>query len=398
MPQFNSDLIPETSGRNLGSEDKRWDAKLRNIDFTGSLTGAGLRNWIINNPTPNTETLHLESDTGTGGSLVRMIVANGAGSDRIITSFKNSLIEIGSALDADGGITPLMHFAGNSDTEPFASYFRRGSLGVKAAEIDANGTFKSYASGYTPYAFTLSVWGDAQPQLLIADNGSLQWGPGGAGSLDAGIARQSSGVLQINNAQGGYANLHLEQLICNIADGTPPLQLNSRTKVTNLNADLLDGSDWSAPPAIGSVTPGTAVFSSLNVQGQIQASVATGTPPLLVGSSTPVPNLTVSRVKDCVHDGIINENGEAIKVIKALTGNVSPGARAIIHMVFPTPFPTADYAVSLSIFDSLNPTTLGLRIHRITAQETTNVDIQVQNDSSTEARSGVVHVVAFRTS
>lgn len=48
-----------------------------------------------------------------------------------------------------------------------------------------------------------------------------------------------------------------------IATGTAPLIVASTTKVTNLNADLLDGADWGTPAAIGTSVPAAGTFTSV---------------------------------------------------------------------------------------------------------------------------------------
>lgn len=64
------------------------------------------------------------------------------------------------------------------------------------------------------------------------------------------------------------------QLRSTVASGTPPLVVASVTKVANLNADLLDGTDWTAPGTIGGVTPGSATFTTILTTGA--ATVGTG--------------------------------------------------------------------------------------------------------------------------
>lgn len=39
MPTYGNDILPDTSGRSLGAQDARWDAKLRNLDVSGMVTG-----------------------------------------------------------------------------------------------------------------------------------------------------------------------------------------------------------------------------------------------------------------------------------------------------------------------------------------------------------------------
>lgn len=55
---------------------------------------------------------------------------------------------------------------------------------------------------------------------------------------------------------GAFTTLSVTgQFSSTLATGTAPLVIASTTKVTNLNSDLLDGADWAAPAAIGSTTP-----------------------------------------------------------------------------------------------------------------------------------------------
>lgn len=53
------------------------------------------------------------------------------------------------------------------------------------------------------------------------------------------------------------------QLISNLATGTAPFVIASTTKVVNLNVDQVDGCDWAIPCAIGSTTPNTGKFTTL---------------------------------------------------------------------------------------------------------------------------------------
>lgn len=57
------------------------------------------------------------------------------------------------------------------------------------------------------------------------------------------------------------------QLESTVAGGTPPLIVASSTKVPNLNADLLDGSDWATPASLGSATPAAVAATALSTTG-----------------------------------------------------------------------------------------------------------------------------------
>jgi hypothetical protein len=57
-----------------------------------------------------------------------------------------------------------------------------------------------------------------------------------------------------------------------VTTGTAPLVIASTTKVSNLNVDLLDGADWTAPPSIGSGTANAAAFTTISASGDVTFS------------------------------------------------------------------------------------------------------------------------------
>lgn len=79
-----------------------------------------------------------------------------------------------------------------------------------------------------------------------------------------------------------------------IATGTAPFIVASTTVVSNLNVSALLGSTWAAPAAIGSGTPAAGAFTTLSATGVITSTVATGTAPFTVASTTVVTNLNAS--------------------------------------------------------------------------------------------------------
>jgi hypothetical protein len=108
----------------------------------------------------------------------------------------------------------------------------------------------------------------------------------------SGVTLNAGGLSLTGNAQA-------VQLVSTAAQGTAPLQVVSSTKVTSLNADLLDGYDASDFPrkaenatVTGSWTFNSNVTVSGNVQGvQLVSTAASGTAPLQVVSTTKVANL-----------------------------------------------------------------------------------------------------------
>ncbi len=59
-----------------------------------------------------------------------------------------------------------------------------------------------------------------------------------------------------------------------LATGTAPFVVASTTKVANLNADQLDGADWAAPAAIGTGTPAAGTFTALTANTSLVAATA----------------------------------------------------------------------------------------------------------------------------
>jgi hypothetical protein len=62
-----------------------------------------------------------------------------------------------------------------------------------------------------------------------------------------------------------------------VATGTAPFTVSSTTNVPNLNASSLSGATFASPGAIGSGTPSTGAFTTLSLSGTGYAFTATGT-------------------------------------------------------------------------------------------------------------------------
>lgn len=96
------------------------------------------------------------------------------------------------------------------------------------------------------------------------------------------------------------------QLICSAAQGTPPLQVTSTTKVTNLNADKLDDQEGSYYAPIASPT-------------------FTGTPkaptPATADNSTNIATTAFIKAQ-----GYITSASSGAKISVAVTAPASPGA------------------------------------------------------------------------
>ena len=80
------------------------------------------------------------------------------------------------------------------------------------------------------------------------------------------------------------------------ATGTAPFTVASTTQVANLNVSQLVGATWTAPGTIGSGTPNTGAFTTISATGQITSTLAGGTAPFVVTSTTVVANLNASQL------------------------------------------------------------------------------------------------------
>lgn len=73
-------------------------------------------------------------------------------------------------------------------------------------------------------------------------------------------------------ASGTFTTLAASgQISSTVASGTAPLSVLSTTQVQYLNADLLDGKDWTAPGTIGGATPAPGNFTTVTTTGPIAA-------------------------------------------------------------------------------------------------------------------------------
>jgi hypothetical protein len=81
-----------------------------------------------------------------------------------------------------------------------------------------------------------------------------------------------------------------------VAQGTAPFTVSSSTVVPNLNASLLLGGTWASPGAIGSTTPSTGNFTSLTVNGVAVATTASLTSYATIALTVPRTSTTGSAV------------------------------------------------------------------------------------------------------
>lgn len=398
MPMLNVDIIPDVTGRNLGTPDKRYDAHIRNLDIDGALTGLEGLGGILNNDVQNTDSFSITSNTGTGGSIMRVRVPNTGGVLNPVATIRALQLAIGHETAALGGMVPLHLMSGPTDVSSYLKMYRRGQAvgGALAAEFNYQGELVNWQAGVFATAMRIFASGEAMPRFALGTDGAMSWGPGGATAPDASLERLSPGVMRLGDGLGGAAILTLSQLFSTVATGTAPFTVASTTKVDNLNADLLKGKDFTNPGAIGGSVPASGAFTTLGISGALTSSLATGTAPLVIASQTRVDNLTVQRVDAPIFTGNFPQDGEAFKHKRITTGVVTAGSRVAVSVAWTTPFLSASYTIMAVVFDSTGSTAAGLRVERITGQSATSCTIQVYNTDTVTDRTGTIHIFAVK--
>ncbi len=109
-------------------------------------------------------------------------------------------------------------------------------------------------------------------------------------------------------------NVTAPRFISNITTGTAPLGVTSTTAVTNLNADLLDGQHGSYYAPVATPTFTTSATAPIFV-----STIATGTAPLTVTSTTAVTNLNADLL-DGQHGSVYSPAG----MVSQFAGSTAP--------------------------------------------------------------------------
>jgi hypothetical protein len=229
--------------------------------------------------------LQASTNTGSGGAMVYFQGDIGAVSD---ASIMHNLLQGGGAAPSLNGF----QFDNQSGAEiGDNTYSLPTGTSLIAVNGGLSGIFYQVASNHARGVSMTDVSGAVlyfyNPIVTVGATASEQGGAIWITNLKGTdlITTNSSQLTNISTAQ---------QFVSSLATGTAPFSIASTTKVANLNVDLLDGTDWRAPGAIGGITPGSGAFTTLSATGQVTSTLATGTAPLAIISTTPVANLTAT--------------------------------------------------------------------------------------------------------
>jgi hypothetical protein len=182
---------------------------------------------------------------------------------------------------------------------------------------------------------------EAGNSIVVYDVGtSPDTGIGDADTLN-GLSSDTSDTASTIAARDASGDIAANAFESTVATGTAPLTIASTTIVNNLNADQTDGYD-------ADETDTASTLAARDSSGDIQANafestVATGTAPLTVASTTVVPNLNADTLDGqdgsyyATDSAVVHTTGnETIAGIKSFSSDINMKARIISDVLAST--------------------------------------------------------------
>jgi hypothetical protein len=220
----------------------------------------------------------------------------------------------------------------------------RGTLAVPTQIQSGDVLFTLAPSAYTGSAFTGTgrIQITATDTITASNRGSRIEFIGIAAGGSTGTTMSWDGsTLQVDGAVGANSTITGTRLISNVAGGTAPLTVTSTTRVANLNVATSGVANTVNDGAQGNITS-VGTLTSLSVSGNITAgnisatnhtgttanitgqyitTLATGTAPFVVTSTTQVANLSVATAGSATTAGTVTTAAQGnITSLGTLTG------------------------------------------------------------------------------
>lgn len=165
-----------------------------------------------------------------------------------------------------------------------------GTTALTKVVLTGSGNVLDLKAGASADHVYLSFFADSQNQATR----SGFFGYGTAADPTLFISNEmSNGNIQLGTIGTGKVTVN-GQLQSTVASGTPPLIVASPTLIPNLNSDFVDGYQ----PSFNATANTIAMRGSAGevLATRFTSNIATGTAPLTVTSTTKVPNLNVESV------------------------------------------------------------------------------------------------------
>jgi hypothetical protein len=199
----------------------------------------------------------------------------------------------------------------------------------------------------------------------------------------------------VPNFSGGFISgpATFNGIITSTVGVSAPFVIASTTKVTNLNADFLDGADWNSPNAIGNITPANGTFNiliantSFKLNGSTVMTAIDGTDTHLATSSATSPATLAPACYDAfgglTDDGCIatRVTQTATQITVCTTGSSSFDTCDTV-VSWPVAFATSAYT---AVCMGVGPTDPRAALQGSTTQGTTSITVRIVTNGTNPA-------------
>lgn len=183
--------------------------------------------------------------------------------------------------------------------------------------LHADGTWSACGGGS-------STPGGTSGQIQYNNGGTAFGGFGSYNGTDTVTVPNltATGGASVTGAATAGAYVTAPSIRSTVATGTPPLVVASTTNVPNLNASSLSGATFASPGAIGGTTAGTGAFTTITASGAATfgATVVNGGA-LTVSSGTQVSNLPAISVTQTWNNAAVTFTGIKANYIVTASNN-----------------------------------------------------------------------------
>jgi len=206
-------------------------------------------------------------------------------------SFTGGVVSVATATT-----TPALTIAGTSGGVP---YFSSASTWATSAALAANALMIGGGAGTAPSTITTGTGVVTALGVNVGSAGAFVTFNGALGTPSSGTVTNLTGTASINingtvgattANTGAFTTISATGVITStLATGTAPFTVASTTNVANLNASSLSGATFASPGAIGSTAAGTGAFTTLAASSTVSGTGFTtyfASPPAL-GTTAP---------------------------------------------------------------------------------------------------------------
>jgi len=192
-----------------------------------------------------------------GGSAQTIFKMNALTSGSISLTVPNTVSSTATPL----AISNAISLPAGSATQP--SICSSAACGNQTGFFFNGNAIEVTAFGTGEHAFNFNV----SPEFTSGSGGVIDWSSttNPQGSPDTGLCRASAGTVEVSNGStcNSSGNLTANKFTSTVATGTAPFTVASTTNVANLNASSLNGATFASPGNIGGTTPASVQLTTL---------------------------------------------------------------------------------------------------------------------------------------